>query len=111
MHKHGMDHFRVINEERKSEFLAIIEKGIVEAEECSRNEEEKGNKGLAKGCFLAKNNFIAIKQELIKGTLQSSKGNGMGITRGLSEIGVPSSLYDAGREIEQYYKLYWRENA
>lgn len=52
-------------------------------------------------------NFQAIKEQAENGTLQPSNGAGLGISRALSEWNVSDEFYDAGCNLEEYFRSEW----
>ena len=96
-----------MNESIRWQFLNIIDNAIAEAEMVIRDAKMRGVSWLEEDACMAKNNFEEIKRQLLAGELPRSEGAGLGITRGLSEMGAPDDLYKAGKELEDFYLSNW----
>ncbi len=96
-----------MNDSIKRQFLAVIDNAISEADSVIQGAKVRGVSWLEEDAGMAKNNFEKIKKQLLAGELPKSEGAGLGITRGLSEIGAPDSLYKAGKELEDFYLSNW----
>jgi len=96
-----------MNDLVEKRFLAVIDNAIAEADSVIQDAKLRGVSWLEEDAGMAKNNFEKIKKQLLSGELPRSKGAGLGITRGLSEMGAPDNLYKAGKELEEFYLLNW----
>ncbi len=92
-----------MNDVTKQQFLTIIDHAIAEAERVIQDAKVRNVSWLEEDAGMAKSNFEKIKKQLLTGDLPKSDGAGLGITRGLSEMGAPDSLYKAGKALEDFY--------
>ena len=96
-----------MNDSIKRQFLTVIDNAITEADSVIQDAKARGVSWLEEDASMAKNNFEKIKKQLLAGELPKSKGAGLGVTRGLSEMGAPDNLYKAGKELEDFYLSNW----
>ena len=87
-------------------FLQVIDVGIA----CAQQIAKDTNEAWITECMeLAMKNFKVLQARVVDSTLQGSGGvSGLGISRAIDEWDVPRKLYDAGYDIEEYYRTYWK---
>ncbi|HCU65779.1 MAG TPA: hypothetical protein DF774_08470 [Rheinheimera sp.] len=90
-----------------AKFVAVIDVAIAEALLVSEDAKQAQIEWLEEDALLVKSNFEQIKSELLSGTLAKSAGAGLGITRTISEMGLPDRLYHAGKKVEDFYINHW----
>ena len=99
--------FKDVVIDRKSKFLEIVDRSIAVANDIAADTSGKFEDHTVSDALVVIEIFGDIKNALLEDTLPPSKGAGLSLTKGLSEWNAPTELYDAGKEIEDYYRDHW----
>ena len=89
---------------KTSHLIHLADVAIVAAQKERSSAARTGKRWLVEDCDLAITNLRAIRERATSGLLPASNGAGLGITRALSEWGVSTALYAAGKSLEDYYR-------
>jgi hypothetical protein len=93
--------------DNKSEFINIVDRAIEVAQRIADNDSGEYQRHTVEDATKVIRIFSNFRDELVEDQIPLFRGGGLGITKGLSEWGVPSELYDVGYEIESFYRNSW----
>jgi hypothetical protein len=97
-----------MNKEIEEQLIRLIDKAISEAEHVIQHAKSRATDWLEEDANTAKKNFEELRKKVLRGELKESEGNGLGITRGLSEMNAPNNLYKAGKALDEFYQKHWK---
>ena len=96
------------SESKRKRIVELAEEAIHAAKLEKQHATDRRTEWLVIECDRAIGIFESIKERATTGTLKASGGAGLGITRALSEWDAPEALYQAGHNLEQYFKMEWQ---
>ena len=87
-------------------FLRLLGVALDACDRAAQEATASGEDWMVEDASTAKAQFEKIAEQVRLDTLTPSQGEGLGITRALSEW-APAYLYEAGDAVEDFYKKNW----